>query len=142
MKKLHNDRGETLIEVLASIVIGSLSVALMFGCIMVSAKMDEDARDLDKKHYAGLTAADAQEAVPAPDDSEDPDGTGGSGDTGDPDDTGGSGDPGETDVPTVTITRVDPEGNEYSMEMDITIYGDAGMYSYSRSASTDGEGTP
>ena len=31
MKKLHNSRGETLVEVLASILIASLSVALLFG---------------------------------------------------------------------------------------------------------------
>lgn len=64
IKKIHNVRGETLIEILASIVIGSLSLALMFGCIMASTDMDKKAKALDKQHYANLTAADAREDAP------------------------------------------------------------------------------
>lgn len=60
MKKLHNSRGETLVEVLASILIASLSVALLFGCVMASSNMDRDAKKLDKEHYEALTAAEAQ----------------------------------------------------------------------------------
>lgn len=60
MKKLHNSRGETLVEVLASILIASLSVALLFGCVLASANMDRDAQKLDRDHYAALTAAEAQ----------------------------------------------------------------------------------
>lgn len=60
MKKLHNSRGETLVEVLASILIASLSVALLFGCVMASTNMDRDAKKLDKEHYEALTVAEAQ----------------------------------------------------------------------------------
>lgn len=60
MKKLHNSRGETLVEVLASILIASLSVALLFGCVMASSNMDRDAKELDKKHYEALAAAEAR----------------------------------------------------------------------------------
>lgn len=66
MNKLYNERGETLIEVLASIVIGTLSLALMFGCIMAATDMDKTAKVKDGEHYLALTAADAQEAAPAP----------------------------------------------------------------------------
>lgn len=66
MKKLHDSRGETLVEVLASILIASLSVALLFGCIMASSSMDRKAGELDGKHYEALTAAEAQEDTEAP----------------------------------------------------------------------------
>lgn len=60
MKKLRDNRGETLVEVLASILIASLSVALLFGCVMASSNMDREARQLDEKHYNALTAAEGQ----------------------------------------------------------------------------------
>lgn len=104
MKKLYNDRGETLIEVLAAILIASLSVALMFGCVMASTTMDDNAKALDQQHYADLTAADAQSAAP---------------------------DPGAAPAPvpgTVTIQREDVKATP-----GITIYGEGGMYSYRRS---------
>lgn len=66
MKKLHNSRGETLVEVLASILIASLSVALLFGCIMASSNMDREAGELDGDHYAALTAAEAQSGPGTP----------------------------------------------------------------------------
>ena len=62
MKKLRNNRGESLVEVLASILVGTLSVTLLFGCIMTSSKLDTDARELDKEHYEALSDADAQAA--------------------------------------------------------------------------------
>lgn len=114
MKKIHNDRGETLVEVLASIVIGSLSIALMFGCIMVSANMDKDAKALDIKHYAGLTAADAR--LETEDDDSDA----------------------AVYKPTfgnVTISREDLT-EDLSMDLSIKIYGGEGMASYSRADST------
>ena len=58
IKKLRNDRGETLVEVLASILIAALSVGLLFGCVMASSRMDSQARELDAEHYAALTAAE------------------------------------------------------------------------------------
>lgn len=66
MKKIRDDRGETLVEVLASILIASLSVALLFGCVMASSNMDRDAKKLDGEHYAALTAAEVQEDTEAP----------------------------------------------------------------------------
>lgn len=113
MKKLHGSRGETLIEVLASILIASLSVALMFGCVMVSTRMDERARDVDIQHYDGLSAADAQ---PAP--------------------AAGTALPPER----VTISRIaDPDNDDTplaSQSVDVELYGtkagDMFSYSYKR----------
>ena len=47
MKILRNNWGETLIEVLASILITTLSVALLFTCIMASSKIERDAKALN-----------------------------------------------------------------------------------------------
>ena len=60
MKKLHNDRGETLVEVLASILVAALSVTLLFGCIMTSSDIDVRAKGQDEEHYVALSNADAQ----------------------------------------------------------------------------------
>lgn len=60
MKKLHSSRGETLVEVLASILIAALSVALLFGCVTASTGIDRQARELDAEHYAALSAAEAR----------------------------------------------------------------------------------
>lgn len=64
-RKLRGSRGETLVEVMASIVIGSLSVALLFGAIMASARIDESARKMDGTYYKALSDAEAQ-ASPMP----------------------------------------------------------------------------
>lgn len=64
MKKLRNNRGETLLEVMASIVIATLSVALLFSCIMASTKVDMKAEDIDASHYAALSEADGRGGEP------------------------------------------------------------------------------
>lgn len=104
MKKLRDDRGETLVEVLASILIASLSVALLFGCVMASSGMDRRARELDGKHYEALTKAEKQETQL---------------DSGTP--------------PKVNIKQVVTDGG-YAEEGDISvhIYGGEGIYSYKR----------
>lgn len=66
-RKLRGSRGETLVEVMASIVIGTLSVALLFGAIMASARIDESARRVDGTYYEALSGAEAQ-AAPMPED--------------------------------------------------------------------------
>lgn len=64
MKKLKDRRGETLVEVLASILIASVSVALLFGCVMASSHMDRRAGETDGDHYAALTAAETRSGSP------------------------------------------------------------------------------
>lgn len=59
MKKLRNNQGETLIEVLASILTAMLSVALLFSCVVVSSRMGTDAKALDSGYYEGFAEADA-----------------------------------------------------------------------------------
>ena len=110
MKKLHNNRGETLVEVLASILIAALSVTLLFSCGMASTQMDEKAEDLDGKHYAALSDADAYAsaaATPAPG--------------------------------TVTIVRTDPAptpGATPAVVPSVGVYGGEGRFSYQAPAAT------
>ena len=59
-RKLKNNRGETVVEVLASILIAALSVALLFGAVMASVNMDLSAQETDQKLYAGLNTAQVQ----------------------------------------------------------------------------------
>lgn len=58
--KWKNNRGETLVEVLASILIGSLSVALLFSMTMASANMDRSAKAADKVFNDSLNKAENQ----------------------------------------------------------------------------------
>lgn len=60
-KKMRDSRGETLVEVLASIVVASLSVALLFGGVMASTKIDRTAEELDEAYYKALSEAEKQE---------------------------------------------------------------------------------
>ena len=112
IKILRNDQGETLIEVLASILIATLSVALLFTCVMASSRMEQDAESVDEKHYSALSEADAQ-ITPTPDPSAVPpvrDGT-------------------------VSIERIDSTGSveaTASPTPSIEVYGDEGMFSYRR----------
>jgi len=65
--KLRDGRGETLVEVLASVLICALSVALLFGSVMASANIDLKTRELDQQYYEDLTKAERQgEADMAP----------------------------------------------------------------------------
>ncbi len=62
MRKWNDSRGETLVEVLAAILIASLSVTLIFGAIMPSTTMDHQAQDLDEKYYEVFSKAERQES--------------------------------------------------------------------------------
>ena len=63
MKKLQNNHGETLIEVLAAVLISALSVTLLLSCVVFSSKNDTKAKAIDSSYYAGLSDADAQAAA-------------------------------------------------------------------------------
>lgn len=106
MKKLRNNRGETLVEVMAAILISALSVALLFSCVTASFDMDKDAKELDKKHYEALTAAETYTE-------------------------GGGKYPKQTGTVSVTNKAItDP--TKSPKEVSVEIYGGAGMYSYKR----------
>lgn len=62
-RKLKNAQGETLIEVLASILIGALSVALLFTAVMASINMDRTAQKTDGSYNEVLNAAEEQGTV-------------------------------------------------------------------------------
>lgn len=74
-RKWKDNRGETLVEVLASILIGVLSVALLFSAVMASANIDKKAKKTDEAFNAALNAAEAQEGAINPFDSTVPEGT-------------------------------------------------------------------
>lgn len=59
-QKLKKTEGETLIEVLASILIGALSVALLFSAVLASARIDRSAEDADGAFRVSLRAAEKQ----------------------------------------------------------------------------------
>lgn len=61
MHKLKNNRGETLIEVIAAILIATLSAALLFSFVIVSTKMDLDVKGVDENHYEAITAANTHD---------------------------------------------------------------------------------
>lgn len=65
-KKLQSGRGETLVELMASIVIGTLSVALLLGGVMASTSIGRTARGLDKDYYEHLSAAEGRTGAPLP----------------------------------------------------------------------------
>lgn len=59
-KKWSDERGETLVEVMASILIMTLAVLLLFSAVMTSIRINKSAQDLDKKFYVALNAAEEQ----------------------------------------------------------------------------------
>lgn len=62
-KKLRESRGETLVETFAAIVVATLSVALLFGGIVASGRIENSAKHSDEAHYEALSAAEKQEAA-------------------------------------------------------------------------------
>lgn len=57
-RKLRSQRGETLVEVLASILIAALSVAMLLGGVAVSSNLGRQADTSDEYFYETLTAAE------------------------------------------------------------------------------------
>lgn len=60
-EKLKNTRGETLVEVLACVLICALSITLLIGAVTVSVNIDSRAQKSDGEYYAALSRAEAQE---------------------------------------------------------------------------------
>lgn len=59
--KLQDAAGETLIELLASILVGSLSVLVLVTMIVTSARINDSIRDIDEDYYKYLSAAEMQD---------------------------------------------------------------------------------
>lgn len=100
MTKLRNNRGETLVEVLASILIAALSVALLFSFTMTSSTMDKQAKAADEGHYDAIIAAESVSGTDYIDDW------------------------------TVTITDSSSSKTPLTGQIGIKIYGDNGVFSY------------
>ena len=59
-KKLCNQRGETLVELMVSILIATLSVGLLLGGVAVSVNINRQAQKADVYFYETLSAAESQ----------------------------------------------------------------------------------
>lgn len=59
-RKWNDSRGETLVEVLASVLICSLSVVLLFSMVMASGNMDQRAEAADQIFNESLAKAEGQ----------------------------------------------------------------------------------
>ena len=64
-EKLRNSRGETLVEVLASVLVCALSIALLAGAVAASANIDLQAQSADAEYYDALSRAERQSRIPA-----------------------------------------------------------------------------
>ncbi len=62
-RKWKDSRGETLVEVLASILIGTLSAALLFGTVLASVNIGRTAKAADEAFGTSLKAAERQTDV-------------------------------------------------------------------------------
>lgn len=60
MEKLRSHKGETLVEVLVSILVAGLSVLLLAGMISTASRFNGAARRADGRLYEELSAAEAQ----------------------------------------------------------------------------------
>lgn len=59
-KKLRSQRGETLVELMVSILIATLSVGLLLGGVTVSANINRQAQKSDTYFYETLSAAESR----------------------------------------------------------------------------------
>ena len=127
-EKLHDARGETLVEVLASVLICSLAVLLLLSYTTAATRIDKSTQDHDVAYYAALNAAEAHTGVTAED----------SADPADPPALGASVS-GE-----VTVSAAYPAVN--TVTVDVEYFGGDGVYSYAASSPAptpdEGGGTP
>lgn len=64
-EKLKNSRGETLVEVLVSVLVCALSITLLAGAVTASANIDLRAQAADTEYYTALSKAERQSRTPA-----------------------------------------------------------------------------
>lgn len=63
IQKLRSNRGETMVEMLVSMLILTLSICLLVTMIVVSYQFDRQARELDKTYKDELSAAENPEGT-------------------------------------------------------------------------------
>lgn len=108
----RNERGETLIEATASILIGTLSILMLFTGLMTSYQINLAAEKSDASFYQDLSLAEAQDSAS---------GASGTGTV------GGSGAVAQTGTATVMM------GSD-TMNFNVNIYGANGLFSYRKQA--------
>ena len=108
--KLHSRRGETLVEVLASVLICTLAVLLLMSFAVAAMRIDKTAETGDEAFYAALSAAEARDKAPTTDPPL-------------PTPTSGS----------VTVTEKDPPANTVNLS-NVQFYGGDGIYSFAEAA--------
>jgi competence protein ComGC len=101
-KKLKDSRGETLVEMLASILIGTLAVSMLVSAIMVSVRINKQAQASDASFYEGLTAAELQETPIGED----------------------------ATLKKYNIEITSDEQNAENIKISVNLYGSNGIYSY------------
>lgn len=62
-KKIHSQRGETLVELLASILIGTMAIALLLGSVAAASRIDAQTKKSDAVYYQALSAAEKQQTA-------------------------------------------------------------------------------
>lgn len=60
-RKLHSQKGETLIELLVSILIAALSVGMLMTGVTVSSRLNRAAQERDAVFYQLLTKAESRQ---------------------------------------------------------------------------------
>ncbi|WP_325199069.1 type IV pilus modification PilV family protein [Oscillibacter sp.] len=65
-EKLRSTQGETLVEVLASVLVCALSVMLLLGAVSASASIDLQAQAADSEYYEALSRAERQSKTEVP----------------------------------------------------------------------------
>lgn len=63
LRKLRNETGETLVEVLAAILIGALAISLLFNTVRVVRRMDAISDELNAVFNTSLMAAETHSRV-------------------------------------------------------------------------------
>ena len=63
LQKIKDNRGESLLELLVSILIGSMSVILLTTMIITSVRINSDAKKKDNVFYESLSAAESQQGT-------------------------------------------------------------------------------
>lgn len=97
MKKLRNNRGETLLEGLIAVMIAALSMTMLLSCVTASSHTGTGAKEMDDKFYQTLSDVEGHSGTGVDE--------------------------------SVTIKR---EGVADPPTVSVTVYGDGGLYSYSK----------
>lgn len=121
--RLTASRGETLVEMLACIVIAVLSVSLLVSGITVSARINQSAEHSDEFFYRALSAAEERSGiVKRPAEGEKIS---------------------ETQAPGAAISGkviVTPDTSNIGITFDVKFYGGEGVYSYGMEETEAGTG--